>query len=48
MQLFERLPFADADKILVEPLKAWLKDPLEFDPEGWALPLFGKVLTLPF
>jgi hypothetical protein len=42
MQLFECVPFADADKMLVEPLRAWLKDPPEFDPEGWALPLFGK------
>ena len=42
MQLFESVPFADADKMLVEPLRAWLKDPPEFDPEGWALPLFGK------
>ena len=42
MQLFESVPFAYADKMLVEPLRAWLKDPPEFDPEGWALPLFGK------
>ena len=42
MQLFECVPFTDVDKILVEPLKAWLKDPPEFDPEGWALPLFGR------
>jgi len=42
MQLFECVPFADADKMLVEPLRAWLKTPPEFDPEGWALPLFGK------
>ena len=42
MQLFECAPFADADKMLVEPLRAWLKAPPEFDPEGWALPLFGK------
>jgi hypothetical protein len=40
MQLFECVPFADADKMLVEPLRAWLKTPPEFDPEGWALPLF--------
>ena len=42
MQLFECVPFTDVDKILVEPLRAWLKDPPKFDPEGWALPLFGK------
>ena len=42
MQLFECVPFTDVDKILVEPLRAWLKDPPEFDPEGWALPLFGR------
>jgi hypothetical protein len=42
MQLFECVPFSDADKILVAPLRAWLKDPPEFDPEGWALPLFGR------
>jgi hypothetical protein len=27
MQLFECVPFADADKMLVGPLRAWLKDP---------------------
>ena len=43
MQLFECVPFADADKMLVEPLRAWLKDPPEFDPEGWALSLFEKI-----
>jgi hypothetical protein len=42
MQLFECVPFADADKMLVEPLRAWLKNPPEYDPEGWALPLLGK------
>jgi len=42
MQLFECVPFADADKMLVGPLSAWLKDPPEFDPEGWALHFFGK------
>jgi len=42
MQLFECVPFPDADKMLVEPLRAWLKNPPEFDPEGWALPLFGR------
>jgi hypothetical protein len=42
MQLFESMPFADAEKMLVEPLRAWLKDPFEFDPEGWALPLLGE------
>ena len=42
MQLFECVPFADADEMLAGPLSAWLKDPPEFDPEGWALPLLGK------
>src|SRR5260370_17808014 len=47
MQLFECMPFADAEKMLVEPLKTWLKDPPEYDPEGWALSLheeFGPPL----
>ena len=42
MQLFECVPFTDVDKILVEPLRAWLKKTPEFDPEGWALSLFGR------
>jgi hypothetical protein len=42
MHLFESLPVAEAEKMLVEPLKFWLQDSPEFDPEGWALPLFGK------
>jgi hypothetical protein len=42
IQLFECLSFVDAEKMLVAPLRAWLKDPPEFDPEGWALPLLGK------
>jgi hypothetical protein len=42
MHLFESLPVAEAEKVLVEPLKLWLQDSPEFDPEGWALPLFGK------
>ena len=42
MQLFECVPFTDVDKILVEPLRAWLKNTPEFDPEGWALPLFER------
>jgi hypothetical protein len=41
MQVFECMSFADAEKMLVEPLKAWLKDPPEYDPEGWALSLLG-------
>jgi hypothetical protein len=36
MGLFECIPLADAEKILIEPLRAWLKDPPEYDPEGWA------------
>jgi len=42
MQLFECVPFADAEKMLVEPLKTWLKDPPEYDPEGWAQSVLGK------
>jgi hypothetical protein len=42
MRLFELLPLADAEEVLVGPLKAWLELPPEYDPEGWALPLFGR------
>jgi hypothetical protein len=42
MRLIECLPLADAEEVLVGPLKAWLEHPPEFDPEGWALPLFGE------
>jgi hypothetical protein len=42
MGSFECLSFADADEVLVEQLKAWLKDPPNYDPEGWALALFGR------
>ncbi len=35
MELFECIPPADAEKVLIEPLRAWLKDPPEYDPEGW-------------
>jgi len=42
MQLFECMPFADAEKILVEPLKTWLKAPPEYDPEGWAQSVLGE------
>jgi hypothetical protein len=42
MRLIECLPLADAEKVLVGPLTSWLEHPPEFDPEGWALPLFGK------
>ena len=48
MRSFECLSFADAEEVLVEQLRAWLKDPPEYDPEGWALPLFWKVLTFLF
>jgi hypothetical protein len=34
MQLFESMPPAEAEKMLVEPLEAWLNDPAEYDPEG--------------
>jgi hypothetical protein len=42
MRLFESLPVPEAEKTLVEPLKLWLQDSPEFDPEGWALPLFRR------
>jgi hypothetical protein len=42
MRLIECLPLVDADEVLVDSLKAWLEHPPEFDPEGWALPLFGE------
>jgi hypothetical protein len=42
MQLFECMPFADAEKMLVEPLKTWLKAPPEYDPEGWAQSVLGE------
>jgi hypothetical protein len=42
MRLIECLPLADAEKILVKSLTSWLEHPPEFDPEGWALPLFGE------
>lgn len=40
MHLFECMPVAEAEKMLVEPLEFWLKESPEFDPEGWALPVF--------
>lgn len=39
--VLERLPLAEAEEALIGPLQAWLAHPPEFDPEGWALPLFG-------
>ena len=42
MRSLECLSFADAEEVLVEQLKAWLKDPPKYDPEGWALALIGK------
>ena len=42
MRVLECVPLADAEEVLVGPLKAWLGHPPEFDPEGWALPLFGE------
>jgi hypothetical protein len=42
IRLFECLPLADAEEVLVGPLKGWLELPPEYDPEGWALALFGK------
>jgi hypothetical protein len=37
IQLFECLPFADAEEEFVKLLKAQLEAMPEFDPEGWAL-----------
>jgi hypothetical protein len=42
IRLIECLPLEEAEKVLVEPLTRWLEHPPEFDPEGWALPLFGE------
>jgi hypothetical protein len=42
MWSFECLSFADAEEVLVEQLKAWLNDSPPYDPEGWALALFGR------
>ena len=42
IRLIERLPLEEAEEVLVEPLTRWLEHPPEFDPEGWALPLFGE------
>ena len=42
MRSLECLSFADPEEVLVERLKAWLKDPHKYDPEGWALALIGK------
>lgn len=43
MELFESFTVAEAEKILVEPLKQWLRESPQFDPEGWALPVFKKL-----
>jgi hypothetical protein len=42
MRMFECLPLADAEEVLVGPLESWLKLPPEYDPEGWALLLLRK------
>jgi hypothetical protein len=42
IRLIECLPLEDAEEVLVGPLTGWLEHPPEFDPEGWALPLFGR------
>jgi len=43
MHLFDCLTVAEAESILLEPLKLWLRDSPEFDPEGWALPLLKRL-----
>jgi hypothetical protein len=42
IRLIECLTLEDAEEVLVEPLTRWLEHPPEFDPEGWALPIFGE------
>jgi hypothetical protein len=42
IRLIECLPLEEAEEVLVQPLTRWLEHPPEFDPEGWALPLFGE------
>jgi hypothetical protein len=42
IQLFEFMSFAEAEQMLVEPLRTWLKDPPEYDPEGWAVSIYGE------
>jgi hypothetical protein len=42
MRLIEFLPLENADEELTEPLAGWLAHPLEFDPEGWALPIYRE------
>jgi len=42
MRSFECLSFADTEEVLVEQLRAWLEHPPGYNPEGWALPFFGK------
>lgn len=42
IRLLECMSVSDAEVIMIGPLKAWLAHPPEFDPEGWALPLYGK------
>jgi hypothetical protein len=39
IQLFECLPFADAETEFLKLLKVRLEAMPEFDPEGWALRL---------
>jgi len=43
MHLFECLTVAEAESILLELLKLWLRDLPEFDPEGWALRVLKKL-----
>jgi hypothetical protein len=42
IRLIEWLPLEDAEEVLVGPLTSWLEHPPEFDPEGWALPLYRE------
>jgi hypothetical protein len=42
IQLFECMSLTEAEQMLVEPLRTWLKDPPEYDPEGWAVSIYGE------
>lgn len=42
MRFIEFLPLENADEELTEPLASWLTHPPEFDPEGWAVSIYGE------
>jgi hypothetical protein len=41
MRHLESVPLESAEEVVVQRLANWLKQPPQFDPEGWALPLYG-------